>query len=106
MDNQSAQLLIQELRAANLKLSQQLQDIHSLLSNYFDHKKTASNNHPYPYESLEDLIDEFDVRAILNISRATMFRLKTKGELHNVKIGNKSYFYKSQVEGLRNKFLK
>lgn len=84
----------------------QLQEIHHLLAKHFDQQALEASHSAKPHTPIDDLIDEYDVRAILNISRSTMFRLKSKEQLYLIKIGHKSYFLKSQIEALRNRYLK
>lgn len=95
MDNQVAMLLLK-----------QLQEIHLLLVNHFNKTPPIAQVPSAIPEQLHDLIDEWDVLQVLKISRSTMYRLKASSQLHTIKIGNKTYFSKSQIESLKNKYLR
>ncbi|RZK48099.1 MAG: DNA-binding protein [Pedobacter sp.] len=111
MDNQFAQLLIKQLQDFNSQLIKELQEYHLMLSKQLEESIAAQTN-PTPSSSfdklmqLENLIDEYEVKDILKISRTTLYRLKVSSQLYVIKIGQKTYYNKQQIESLIHKYMK
>lgn len=95
MDNQVAMLLLK-----------QLQEIHLLLVNHFNKTPPIAQvptSAPYQFQ---DLIDEYDVIRILNVSRSTVYRLRKANVIKTFRIGKKFYYNIHNIESFRNHFLK
>lgn len=55
---------------------------------------------------LDDMIDAVDVKSILHTSPSTLYRTKNKGILRTVRIGNKTFFSRKEIEALADHFKK
>lgn len=57
-------------------------------------------------EELDDLIDNLEVKNILNISTSTLYRIKKSERITPIRIGKRNYYSKTEINKIIKHFMR